>query len=68
MTIAAQPALAVPAPTTDLDQARQDLARTGLCVMRDVLTGETLADVRDALYRAARSDRRRRSRRQRAPW
>jgi ectoine hydroxylase-related dioxygenase (phytanoyl-CoA dioxygenase family) len=59
MTIADRPAAAAPAPTTDLDQARQDLASTGLCVLSDVLTGETLAAVRDALYRAADSDRRR---------
>ena len=59
MTIADRPALAVPAPTTDLDRARQDLASTGLCVVGDVLTGDTLTEVQDALYRAARSDRRR---------
>ena len=59
MTIAAKTALAAPAPTTDVDRARQDLATTGLCVLRDVLTVEVLADVRDALYRAARSDRQR---------
>jgi hypothetical protein len=59
MNIAAKPALALPAPTTDLDQARQDLTRTGVGAVRDVLTDEALADVRAALYRAARSDRRR---------
>lgn len=59
MTITARPAAAVPAPTTDLDRARQDLVSTGLCVVGDVLTGATLAEVRDAVYRAARSDRQR---------
>lgn len=48
-----------PAPTTDVDQARRDLSDTGVCIMRDALTPATLAEVRDALYRAGRSDRRR---------
>ena len=51
--------LAVPSPTTDLDQARADLARTGLAVMADVLQGEQLALVREVLYRTARTDRER---------
>lgn len=59
MTIADRAALAVPAPTTDLDQARYDLASTGLGVVSDVLTDQTLTAVREALYRAADSDRRR---------
>jgi ectoine hydroxylase-related dioxygenase (phytanoyl-CoA dioxygenase family) len=48
-----------PAPTTDLDRARQDLADTGICVVADALEPDALADVRDAVYREAASDRRR---------
>ena len=59
MTIADRPAIAVPAATTDLDQARQDLASTGLCVLAGRVDRWMLAVVRDALYRAADSDRRR---------
>jgi ectoine hydroxylase-related dioxygenase (phytanoyl-CoA dioxygenase family) len=48
-----------PAPTTDVERARRDLDATGICVIEAVLDGDLLADVRDAVYRAADSDRRR---------
>lgn len=57
MTIDAEP-VPLPLPTEDLDRARADLADTGLCVLRDALSDELLAEVRDAVYRAARHDRR----------
>jgi ectoine hydroxylase-related dioxygenase (phytanoyl-CoA dioxygenase family) len=49
----------VPRPTSDTEQARRDLADTGICVIADVLRDQALVEVRDAVYRAARSDRRR---------
>jgi ectoine hydroxylase-related dioxygenase (phytanoyl-CoA dioxygenase family) len=59
MTIEELSLASVPAPTTDLDQARQDLRASGLCIIRDALDADLLTEVRDAVYRAARSDRRR---------
>jgi ectoine hydroxylase-related dioxygenase (phytanoyl-CoA dioxygenase family) len=53
-----QPALAVlPGPTQDLVQGLRDIADHGLAIVPGVLTGDTLARTRDALYRAAASDR-----------
>jgi ectoine hydroxylase-related dioxygenase (phytanoyl-CoA dioxygenase family) len=48
----------LPAPTRDLAQARQDLREHGLCLVPDVLNGEILTRIRDALYRAAEDDER----------
>jgi ectoine hydroxylase-related dioxygenase (phytanoyl-CoA dioxygenase family) len=47
----------LPAPTRDLAQAASDIAEHGLCIVPDVLTGDTLQRVRAALYRAAEEDR-----------
>lgn len=49
----------LPPPTTDLRQAAQDLRDAGVCIVPDVLDGKRLSHVRDALYRAADSDRQR---------
>ncbi len=46
----------LPPPTRDLDQALRDLREHGLCVMPEVLHADTLARIRDALYRAADDD------------
>ena len=51
-------AVGVPAPTTDLDRARHDLADTGLAVVAGALAGDQLAEVRRAVYEAAEWDRR----------
>lgn len=53
----AAPALAVPPPTRDLDQGLRNIADYGLTVVPGVLDGEALGRARDALYRAAESDR-----------
>jgi len=47
----------VPKPTRDLAQAEQDLRDTGVCLLEGALPPETLARVREALYRAADDDR-----------
>jgi ectoine hydroxylase-related dioxygenase (phytanoyl-CoA dioxygenase family) len=49
----------LPAATDDLDQAEADLALHGICLVTGVLSPQTLADARDALYRAAAQDTRR---------
>lgn len=49
--------LALPAPTRERAQMLRDIASHGLAIVPDVLTGDTLARTRDALYRAAESDR-----------
>ncbi|PZQ55167.1 MAG: hypothetical protein DI570_22425 [Phenylobacterium zucineum] len=49
--------LGAPPPTRDTAQALRDIATHGLAIVPDVLTGDTLARARDALYRAAESDR-----------
>jgi len=59
MTIQDVPITPLRAPTTDVARALADLRHTGLCVIRDALTPDPLGEVRDAVYRAARSDRRR---------
>ncbi len=51
------PALAVPPPTRDLAQGLRNIAEYGLTIVPDVLTGDVLNRARDALYRAADSDR-----------
>src|SRR5437660_8071845 len=49
--------LAAPAPTTDVDQAMDDLAQLGIAVIADVLPPERLQLVRDVIYRTAQTDR-----------
>jgi len=46
-------------PTRDMVKAAADIEAYGHCIIPDVLSGEALARVRDALYRAAEEDRRR---------
>ena len=50
---------AVPSPTRDLTQGLRNIAEYGLTIVPDVLVGDTLQRARDALYRAAESDRER---------
>jgi len=50
----------LPSPTRDPGQVLRDIAQNGLAIVPDVLTGETLSRTREALYRAADSDRARR--------
>lgn len=47
----------LPEPTRDLQQGLRNIAEYGLTIVPDVLTGDQLQNVRDALYRAAESDR-----------
>lgn len=47
----------LPEPTRDLDRGLRNLAEHGLTIVPDVLTGDRLTAVRDALYRAADADR-----------
>lgn len=47
----------LPAPTTDMQQGLRNIAEYGFTIMPAVLTGERLKATRDALYRAADSDR-----------
>lgn len=51
---AAKPA--TPAPTRDLQQGLADIREYGMAIVPEVLTGDTLKRVREALYRAADSD------------
>ncbi|MGL1386190.1 hypothetical protein ACSTJO_00505, partial [Vibrio parahaemolyticus] len=44
-------------PTRDIAEGVRNIADHGLTIVPDVLTGDTLAATRDALYRAAASDR-----------
>ncbi len=46
-----------PAPTRDLDQGLRDIREHGLAIVPEVLSGDTLKRAREALYRAAESDR-----------
>jgi ectoine hydroxylase-related dioxygenase (phytanoyl-CoA dioxygenase family) len=48
-----------PPPTRDLAQAVQDIRDYGLAIVPGVLSGDVLNRTREALYRAAESDRRR---------
>jgi ectoine hydroxylase-related dioxygenase (phytanoyl-CoA dioxygenase family) len=54
---AAQAGSSVPAPTRDLVQGLRDISEHGLAIVPGVLTGEGLKRTREALYRAADSDR-----------
>ncbi|HVM99411.1 MAG TPA: phytanoyl-CoA dioxygenase family protein [Caulobacteraceae bacterium] len=51
------PDLDVPPPTRDVAQGLRDIADYGLAIVPDVLEGDTLKRTREALYRAAESDR-----------
>jgi hypothetical protein len=57
----AEPATTIelPALTRDLDRALEDMREFGVARIEGVLEGTILARVRDALYRAAASDRER---------
>ncbi len=46
----------VPAPTSDLARAEQDLRDTGVCLFEGALSPAQLGQVREALYRAADDD------------
>jgi hypothetical protein len=47
----------LPSPTRDIDQGLNDIAEFGVCIIPGVLSGPTLERTREALYRAAASDR-----------
>lgn len=49
--------IAVPPPTRDLDQGLRNIAEYGLTIVPDVLDADALKRAREALYRAAESDR-----------
>ena len=49
--------IAVPPPTRDMAQGLENIAEYGLTIVPGVLGGEQLRRTRDALYRAAESDR-----------
>lgn len=51
------PAVAIPEPTTDIAQGLRNIRDYGLTIVPDALTGDALTAARDALYRAAASDR-----------
>jgi ectoine hydroxylase-related dioxygenase (phytanoyl-CoA dioxygenase family) len=53
----ARSAVAVPPPTRDLDQGLRNIADYGLTIVPGVLQGDVLKRSREALYRAAESDR-----------
>ena len=42
--------------TNDIEQADHDLAELGACVIKDVLAGDALKEVQEALYRVARRE------------
>lgn len=50
-------AVAVPPPTRDLDQGLANIRDYGLTIVPGVLSGDALKRAREALYRAAESDR-----------
>jgi ectoine hydroxylase-related dioxygenase (phytanoyl-CoA dioxygenase family) len=50
-------AVAVPPPSTDMKQGLRNIAAFGLTVVPNVLSGDLLKRAREALYRAADSDR-----------
>ena len=56
-SLAEAAAAGVPAPNRDLAQGLRDIASHGLAIVPEVLTGDTLKRAREALYRAADSDR-----------
>jgi ectoine hydroxylase-related dioxygenase (phytanoyl-CoA dioxygenase family) len=47
----------IPEPTRDLEQGLRNIAEYGLTIVPDALTGAQLMAAREALYRAAESDR-----------
>ena len=47
----------LPPPTRDIAQGLRNIADFGFTIVPDVLTGDALKAARDALYRAAASDR-----------
>lgn len=49
--------IAVPPPTRDIAQGLRNIAEYGLTIVPGVLAGDALTRARDALYRAAESDR-----------
>jgi hypothetical protein len=49
--------VALPAPTTDVQQAVDDVRRTGCALLTGRLAGDRLARARDAVHRAAADDR-----------
>lgn len=53
----AEGSLVVPPPTRDLAQGLRNIQEYGLTIVPDVLTGDVLKRTREALYRAAESDR-----------
>jgi ectoine hydroxylase-related dioxygenase (phytanoyl-CoA dioxygenase family) len=57
MSAMASPVADLPAPTRDLAQGLGDISRFGLAIVPEVLAGDTLKRTREALYRAAESDR-----------
>jgi len=57
MTLAERRPAALPTPTRDLQQGLKDIREYGLAIVPDLLTGDTLKRAREALYRAAESDR-----------
>lgn len=57
MDLIIPPEVGAPAPTSDLTLGLSNIAEHGLTVVPEVLTGETLKRTREALYRAAESDR-----------
>lgn len=59
LAVASPPAteLRVPPPTRDLAQGLRNIAEFGLTIVPEVLSGDGLKAARDALYRAAASDR-----------
>jgi ectoine hydroxylase-related dioxygenase (phytanoyl-CoA dioxygenase family) len=48
---------AIPEPTRDLKQGLRNIAEYGITIVPEVLTGVNLTTIRNALYRAADSDR-----------
>lgn len=50
--------LELPRPTRDFEQGLANIRRYGLTVVPDVLTGDVLADTREALYREIEWDKR----------
>ncbi|HPU14592.1 MAG TPA: phytanoyl-CoA dioxygenase family protein [Polymorphobacter sp.] len=57
MSTLTAPAPVLPAPTRDIAQGLRNIADFGFTIVPDVLTGAALTATRDALYRAADSDR-----------
>lgn len=56
-TTTADRPVVLPEPSRDLAQGLRNIAEHGLTIVPDVLTGDVLKASRDALYRAAASDR-----------